>query len=69
MDILELLEDAKLFFEKVEELLNIFFNFFRNPGKMLQFQKEAMQILEQYPTSPYKDALILMVNYVIDRKI
>lgn len=37
--------------------------------KMLQFQKEAMQILEQYPTSPYKDALILMVNYVIDRKI
>ena len=28
MDILELLEDAKLFFEKLEELLNIFLNFF-----------------------------------------
>lgn len=39
MDILELLEDAKLFFEKLEELLNIFLNFFRNSEKMFQFQK------------------------------
>ncbi len=36
MDILELLEDAKLFFEKLEELLNIFF---KNSEKMFQFQK------------------------------
>ena len=39
MDILELLEDAKLFFKEVEELLNIFLNFFRNSEKMFQFQK------------------------------
>jgi octaprenyl-diphosphate synthase len=37
--------------------------------KMLQFQQEALQLLINYPDSPFKDALILMVNYVIDRKI
>ncbi len=37
--------------------------------KMLQFQNEALQLLEKYPKSDYKDALILMVNYVIERKI
>ncbi|WP_306353753.1 polyprenyl synthetase family protein [Flavobacterium sp. '19STA2R22 D10 B1'] len=36
--------------------------------KMMQFQHDALQLLETYPTSPYKDALILMVNYVIERK-
>jgi len=25
--------------------------------------------LDEFPTSPYKEALTLMVNYVIDRKI
>ena len=36
--------------------------------KMTQYQQEALQLLEIYPQSDYKDALILMVNYVIDRK-
>ena len=36
--------------------------------KMKAFQKEALAILEQYPESPYKTSLELMVNYVIDRK-
>lgn len=38
-------------------------------AKMIQFQQEALQILSAYPQSAYKDALELMVNYVIDRKI
>ena len=37
--------------------------------KMVQFQQEALQILSQYPPSPYKDSLELMVNYVIERNI
>jgi octaprenyl-diphosphate synthase len=36
--------------------------------KMIQFQIEALQLLESFPSSVYKDALILMVNYVIERK-
>lgn len=36
--------------------------------KMKAFQEEALSILEQYPNSPYKTSLELMVNYVIDRK-
>ncbi|WP_412983853.1 polyprenyl synthetase family protein [Pontimicrobium sp. IMCC45349] len=36
--------------------------------KMKTYQEEALQILETYPDSPYKDSLKLMVNYVIDRK-
>ena len=36
--------------------------------KMVQFQQEALQILENFPKSEYKAALILMVNYVIERK-
>jgi octaprenyl-diphosphate synthase len=36
--------------------------------KMIQFQQEALQILNKFPSSDYKDALTLMVNYVIDRK-
>ena len=36
--------------------------------KMIQFQQEALQILEEFPNSEYKEALILMVNYVIERK-
>lgn len=36
--------------------------------RMKEFQKEALDILENYSSSPYKDSLILMVNYVIDRK-
>ncbi|UKM64891.1 polyprenyl synthetase family protein [Flavobacteriaceae bacterium GSB9] len=36
--------------------------------KMKQFQAEALQMLEVYPESEYKNSLKLMVNYVIDRK-
>ncbi|MFN8274247.1 MAG: polyprenyl synthetase family protein [Flavobacteriaceae bacterium] len=37
--------------------------------KMLEFQQQALALLEKYPDSAYKNALILMVNYVIERKI
>lgn len=36
---------------------------------MKNYQEEAMVILNKYPTSEYKDALIKMVDYVIERKI
>ena len=36
--------------------------------KMVEFQQEALLLLNNYPKSAYKDALILMVNYVIERK-
>ena len=36
--------------------------------KMIQFQQEALQLLENYTKSEYKDSLIMMVNYVIERK-
>jgi octaprenyl-diphosphate synthase len=37
-------------------------------AKMIQFQQEALQLIACFPNSPYKEALILMVNYVIERK-
>ncbi len=37
-------------------------------NKMMEFQREALRILEDYPDSTYKDSLELMVNYVIERK-
>jgi octaprenyl-diphosphate synthase len=37
-------------------------------SKMKEFQEEALQILQFYPESKYKNSLELMVNYVIDRK-
>lgn len=36
--------------------------------KMLDYKNEALQLLEVYPQSDFKDALKLMVNYVVDRK-
>ena len=36
--------------------------------KMVQFQQEALSLLQNFPNSTYKDSLILMVNYVIERK-
>lgn len=36
--------------------------------KMKAFREEALQILQTYPESDYKNSLELMVNYVIDRK-
>jgi octaprenyl-diphosphate synthase len=37
-------------------------------AKMHAYQEEALQLLDTYPESPYKAALQLMVNYVVDRK-
>ncbi|WP_081211938.1 polyprenyl synthetase family protein [Salegentibacter sediminis] len=37
-------------------------------NKMMEFQREALLILEDYPESTYKNSLELMVNYVIERK-
>ena len=36
--------------------------------KMKQFQEEALFLLKDYPESEFKSSLILMVNYVIERK-
>ncbi len=37
-------------------------------SKMKDFQKKALEILNKYPNSPYKESLVQMVNYVIERK-
>lgn len=36
---------------------------------MKDYQQKALEIIKDYPESEYKNALTLMVNYVIDRKI
>jgi len=36
--------------------------------KMKAYQIEALQMLQQYPDSEYRRSLVLMVNYVIERK-
>jgi octaprenyl-diphosphate synthase len=36
--------------------------------RMVQFQQEALLLLAGFPASEYKEALVLMVNYVIERK-
>ncbi len=36
--------------------------------KMLAFKDEALELLATYPPSEYRDALELMVNYVVERK-
>ena len=38
-------------------------------AKMKEYQSKALEILETYPNSTYKDSLLTMVNYVIERKI
>jgi len=35
---------------------------------MKEYQQKALQILKDYPSSEYKDSLITMVNYVIERE-
>jgi len=37
-------------------------------NKMIAFQKDALDMLSSYPESEFKASLILMVNYVIERK-
>jgi octaprenyl-diphosphate synthase len=36
--------------------------------KMVQYQQEALTLIQDFPESPYKASLVLMVNYVIERK-
>ena len=36
--------------------------------QMKDYQQRALEILHSYPTSPYRDSLELMVNFVIERK-
>ena len=38
-------------------------------SKMKEFQQAALDILNDYPDSPYKQSLQTMVNYVINREI
>ena len=37
--------------------------------KMKEYQSKALELLEIYPESSYKNSLLTMVNYVIERKI
>lgn len=57
--------------QRVKEVIN----FVKSQGglsyaeeKMKNFQLEALGILKEYPASPFRDSLELMVNYVIERK-
>ena len=36
--------------------------------KMKEYQEAAIRILDVYPESPFKESLLTMVNYVIDRE-
>jgi len=36
--------------------------------KMKEYQARAIEILNSYPDSPYRESLLTMVNYVIDRE-
>ena len=36
-------------------------------SKMKDFQTQALELIQHYPESKYKEALVMMVNYVIDR--
>ena len=37
-------------------------------AQMKDYQQQALSLLQEYPETPYKESLELMVNYVIDRK-
>ncbi|UMB62152.1 polyprenyl synthetase family protein [Lutibacter sp. A80] len=37
-------------------------------SKMKEYQTKALEILNTYPDSPYKESLLIMMNYVIERK-
>lgn len=37
-------------------------------GRMQDFKQEALDMLVPFPKSPYREALELMVNYVVDRR-
>ena len=38
-------------------------------NKMHDYKNKALAILENYPTSPYKDFSLQMIDYVVERKI
>jgi octaprenyl-diphosphate synthase len=38
-------------------------------AKMKEYHEKALDILNEYPDSPYKESLTSMVNYVIEREI
>ena len=38
-------------------------------SKMNDYKNRALTILKNYPNSPYKDSLIQMIDYVVERKI
>jgi octaprenyl-diphosphate synthase len=38
-------------------------------SKMNDYKNRALAILENYPSSPYKDSLIHMIDYVVERKV
>jgi octaprenyl-diphosphate synthase len=38
-------------------------------NKMHDYKNRALATLESYPESPYKSSLIMMINYVVERKV
>lgn len=38
-------------------------------SKMNKYKNKALAILDSYPESPYKNSLLLMIDYVVERKI
>lgn len=57
--------------EKVAEVINIVHKsggIEYAVGKMKEYQAKAIEILNQYPDTPAKQALVELVEYVIDRK-
>ena len=38
-------------------------------SKMNDYKNRALTILDNYPTSPYKDSLLQMIDYVVERKV
>ena len=38
-------------------------------SQMNDYKNKALSILENYPKSPFKDSLLLMIDYVVERKI
>ncbi|MDG1398677.1 MAG: polyprenyl synthetase family protein [Polaribacter sp.] len=38
-------------------------------SKMNKYKNKALAILDAYPESPYKNSLLLMIDYVVERKI
>jgi len=38
-------------------------------NKMYDYKSRALSILKNYPESPYKSSLIMMIDYVVERKV